>query len=970
MVSVTCETVEIQEGRLEPKELHDTEVFLEGKDLYVGPGSQWKIKGKDIVRMEVESDADLFIETKKNVKFLFVHQKRPPNDQSRKWESLVGKLQSIFERNTSNEVQGFSRFIENSSKQSLRKHSPVRHINKHQSSNVVAFSGSSAVPPSSRRRQGKFGTRGRDVTGVPSLSAKKSHEMPFRAVFPAMESAPKRKSFFPQEPVFSDDEEMENSPQLGEDASDDVELHPSDQSAEDATFEEVENKPLNSSPSPIRRTKKRVLKMGSRRFVDDDSDDDAMFNSPKDPPLDDRVMKEVTNQPNDDQHRIRQKMIRVQKMQWQSSNGDDSEDDHLLNSPKLDVTTPANQRVVQPNVVTDTHSTARSKINDKAVETGHTHETVGEKRIQPSITSFFSLQGKAASSLLALPTTPAKKSSHASHSPNSALVSGARITTIATSAKKKQRQHLDDTSWLQTSPARTVRSPQEKRRMELFGANPELSSTTLRKKTNDLDVLKNDPIEEFSSPPRKLVKMNLVRSGDIKLQNPPRRRIVPTVVNRFAKSSDSISSCSLSAVASEIPNQTTLLNTADLSGAGHSEISTMPLYRKFRGLRNLGNTCYQNATLQLLYTCFDMMSVLQKHGSKGPLTSSVCDIFQDLNRNFLPPVNSQMIKDAMDAKTDKYEGYEQRDAHEFLSDLIDLINDELDDERKKLPENAETKPLPTDDFCMELQVCLKCCSCGYTRTKEEMYRHLSIDIVNEADDTTSDVSDEAPKVVSMATVETSLAHFFQPETREIKCEKCEDGTHAQQTLRILSPPKLLVLHLKRFIVVERVISPATSEIDVENHPPNSPAATTTTPAQVEYIFKKNKAPISIPSSLSLNSYDASDDRQEFGDVNPQGSNCAANSNAQISNFFQETTTNYELQSIVHHIGSRASSGHYTADAVRPDCIAMNDRTESSTPTKIWVSFDDGLSTETSLEKIVDNPFKRSTAYMLLYNLKQ
>jgi hypothetical protein len=64
------------------------------------------------------------------------------------------------------------------------------------------------------------------------------------------------------------------------------------------------------------------------------------------------------------------------------------------------------------------------------------------------------------------------------------------------------------------------------------------------------------------------------------------------------------------------------------------------------------------------------------------------------------------------------------------------------------------------------------------RSKEEIYRHLSIDIIN------GDAGKEGVDV--KGSVEKSLAHFFQPETREIKCEKCEDGVDASQTLRILS----------------------------------------------------------------------------------------------------------------------------------------------------------------------------------------
>ena len=54
-----------------------------------------------------------------------------------------------------------------------------------------------------------------------------------------------------------------------------------------------------------------------------------------------------------------------------------------------------------------------------------------------------------------------------------------------------------------------------------------------------------------------------------------------------------------------------------------------------------------------------------------------------------------------------------------------------------------------------------------------MYRHLSVDV--------GDDSEHDPW-----TVERSLKQFFQPEKRELKCEKCESGETATQTLYIIS----------------------------------------------------------------------------------------------------------------------------------------------------------------------------------------
>jgi uncharacterized UBP type Zn finger protein len=125
-----------------------------------------------------------------------------------------------------------------------------------------------------------------------------------------------------------------------------------------------------------------------------------------------------------------------------------------------------------------------------------------------------------------------------------------------------------------------------------------------------------------------------------------------------------------------------------------------------------------------------------------------------------------------------------------------------------------------------------------------------------------------------------------------------------------------LLHLKRFIFVEKPL-PA-----IENLSPNEPSPS------VEYIFGKNKSPVIISKTLSLDKFQST-----------------------------PSTSSYSIQSIVHHWGRRASSGHYTADVVR---------TVDGVPT--WVTFDDAVSTYTSLEKITASPNKQSTAYMVMYAL--
>jgi Ubiquitin carboxyl-terminal hydrolase len=159
---------------------------------------------------------------------------------------------------------------------------------------------------------------------------------------------------------------------------------------------------------------------------------------------------------------------------------------------------------------------------------------------------------------------------------------------------------------------------------------------------------------------------------------------------------------------------------------------------------------------------------------------------------------------------------------------------------------------------------------------------------------------------------------------------------------------VLLLHLKRFLVVERPTSTPTS--NGENNPPNSPSPSI---APVEYILKKNKAQVSIPPLLSLDAYAVHRDQTDDG--------VSAESEA------SSQKKPYSLKSVVHHIGGSASSGHYTADAIRMDRDAPVGSTES-TSKLVWVSFDDTFASRTTLQKIVKNRLKQRSAYMLLYSL--
>lgn len=253
-----------------------------------------------------------------------------------------------------------------------------------------------------------------------------------------------------------------------------------------------------------------------------------------------------------------------------------------------------------------------------------------------------------------------------------------------------------------------------------------------------------------------------------------------------------------------------------------SMVDDTPVSR-WRGLYNDGNTCYVNSSLQALFSVKPFMEAIRPKMEGHPLVQSLVNLWGQLKiktNSTSASASARDVKTEIDKLTDRFVGFEQRDAHEFLGEVMDAVHEELKEKQLEGSDGqqpAMTTKEPTDEFFrLDVRVCLTCESCGYFRSKDEMYKNLSLDITSVVVDSKSEVS--------RASVKSCLASFFQPELREIKCEKCKEGRFATQQMKILSKPKALLLHLKRFIVEER---PANDEND-----PNRSAT--------ELIFRKKK----------------------------------------------------------------------------------------------------------------------------------
>ena len=237
--------------------------------------------------------------------------------------------------------------------------------------------------------------------------------------------------------------------------------------------------------------------------------------------------------------------------------------------------------------------------------------------------------------------------------------------------------------------------------------------------------------------------------------------------------------------------------------------------------------------------------------------------------------------------------------------LTPLENDEdYMQEETPIPSKPDQSEPGSDDapikspidytFATEVRVCLTCDSCKYRRSHTEKYLHLSLEI---GDDCCS--------------IEDGLRKFFAPEKREIKCEKCFCET-AMQATEITRLPRAMLFHLKRFIVS---VSPDYTSIS----------------------YSKDQSAVSFEETL------------------PFGEDSILSEFLADDVSLPEGSARYGIRSVVNHIGSSASCGHYTADGHR--------RYENG---RSWTRFNDSMVSKISDQEAIQE--SERTAYMVMYEV--
>jgi hypothetical protein len=726
-ISVVCNEIEIRRGKLQKSTMYQTEedavVSLDGKHLLFGPRANWSMKIKHMTDLRIIHDDNdepvVELHCSDGEKQVRIVPFKPsfsssmPKQQQQQWQSFLTKLQKMYH------------------KYRVPTKTATTTTTVVPNQNLSTFARPQAQYKHKPQRTGVFGKQARWL--------QKNNRINQQQRIPSTQLTA----------TFSwDDEDDENE-------YDEPEKHnnpatttttPISSSASNSEDEQQSQQPEDENDQDEVETVNAMEEDPNTEPENDDNDDDmASWVSEPPPPR-------PSYHPQIKKKTIKRKIVQQKKLRKlqkgnAASDDDESEDDAIFETTST-LTTPATHRVVSPTTTTTTGKTqvaaADSTIDDDDASSPdsptHPRPSSSSRPTNTTISKFFQKRNPRKHSLpqsfvpgntsaptqtvltmspsVVMPKTPPRPNSNA-----------ARFSNEIQQKRKRSLASSQEKQWIQQSANRLLRSPDEKRKSDLHipthNHHHQFHDTNNNPAQPEFD---NDSLED-SSPEQKQRKVI---------------RKCPLYFNITTALTTSRPRKSLSPPRQPLVDMTTRLNTTTKNT---TVTTTTEPSSRLRGLRNLGNTCYLNASLQMIVTCHTMIRALQNqlsrprttndadiHSSIGGnhpsspknihhnmrLTRSVCEIAQQLQilRTVTEPfvsVNPRIVKEAMDEKSDKFAGYEQRDAHEFLNDLVDEMHQELLDRTDKTNDNSSELPLPTNDFCLTVDVCLTCKSCGYTR---------------------------------------------------------------------------------------------------------------------------------------------------------------------------------------------------------------------------------------------------------------
>ncbi|KAI6164667.1 hypothetical protein EDD17DRAFT_1561941 [Pisolithus thermaeus] len=358
------------------------------------------------------------------------------------------------------------------------------------------------------------------------------------------------------------------------------------------------------------------------------------------------------------------------------------------------------------------------------------------------------------------------------------------------------------------------------------------------------------------------------------------------------------------------------------------------------GLKNLGNTCYMNATIQCLRATVPFarfftdgrwksaVNMRNRLGTEGRLAQAFASILYEMSHSELPYVNPLNFRRYICYHAPQFGGSDQHDSQEFLTFLLDGLHEDInrilikpannhstperEAELEKLPQQVASEQewtiykmrndsLVVDYFQGQFRNRMECLTCHHTSTTYNSFMYLSLPIPASKSGTRVSLSSCLDAFVSEEVLEKADAWH---------CPKCKQLRKATKKLTLSRLPPVLLIHLKRFSVK----GPFTDKIE------------TVVDFPVRALDLTNYMPAPLPPGM-------------VGSVNGVAPSSADDAQVQLPPY------KYDLYGVTNHFGS-LSNGHYTA------FIASRGA---------WLYCDDSRITPTDAKEVVGRP-----AYVLFY----
>ena len=225
-----------------------------------------------------------------------------------------------------------------------------------------------------------------------------------------------------------------------------------------------------------------------------------------------------------------------------------------------------------------------------------------------------------------------------------------------------------------------------------------------------------------------------------------------------------------------------------------SHLYTLSLTRRCKGLVNPNNRCYFNSVMQCLNHCPTVrkaIEILPQHVFSINVLREILLLFNRMNSEdvvtyispsdcFATVINTRQCKSVQMGLDDR-----QEDVHEFLSKLIEHIDEEF-------LNIADTYNLPTI-FDIRLSSAITCRGCLRSIERKEYLTMLSLHFPDAYSEPAQDSVSHALHINSL------IDSYFKAEIlNDHRCEGCDLVGATDKKLNLINTPQVFVVHLSRF----------------------------------------------------------------------------------------------------------------------------------------------------------------------------